>query len=629
MELGRVASRSFVLLRADWSSERALRALTGAAATHALIHRQDDPQHEYWYLYPLGEALSKVTAAPGTTVFAAFGLHENDAIPALDAHTAAAGAPDRAVVTEAGMLAGFVDGAVAGNGGPASALRGGSRGPRAGAPLGAGPQRSLDAEFPDAVAPGSVEWLIVSLSTTEPTEHGLAIDLPAGEQLDVLVQPRKGFTIEGTDRGTIEIPAEGEGLPLQFKLRAVDTGRGLIRVLAFHKGESLGVIELAPLVEAQPAAAAATPSAELIRRRHATALASPSPQVPDLAMLIQERESGGSKTFSILLTATDTTLGLNYKEFGPFKLELDPGKFFADFFQEIEELPLDTPEQQAVAERKLAAKGSYLADALLPAELQKTLWDVRDQIKSVIVQSEEPWIPWELCKPSGKEGARVVDGPFLSEAYAITRWTPGIGFRRPLSLKNIALVVPADSGLALAAEERDYVLSLAGSARKVTAITPTFADVQDAFFAGTYDGWHFSGHGVAQDANPDRNAIILTGDERFTPEDLSGKAMNIGIPRPLVFINACQVGRSGMALTGIGGWARRFLGAGASAFIGAYWSVYDEPAFGFAKELYTQLLAGKPIGEATRAARAAIRGKGDPTWLAYAVFADPLATVAA
>ena len=41
-----------------------------------------------------------------------------------------------------------------------------------------------------------------------------------------------------------------------------------------------------------------------------------------------------------------------------------------------------------------------------------------------------------------------------------------------------------------------------------------------------------------------------------------------------------------MALTGIGGWARRFLSAGASAFVGAYWSVYDEPAFGFAKELY-------------------------------------------
>jgi CHAT domain-containing protein len=102
----------------------------------------------------------------------------------------------------------------------------------------------------------------------------------------------------------------------------------------------------------------------------------------------------------------------------------------------------------------------------------------------------------------------------------------------------------------------------------------------------------------------------------------------MGVPRPFVFINACQVGRAGMALTGIGGWARRFLEAGASAFVGAYWSVYDEPAYKFAKELYAKLLGGTPIGEAVRESRNAIRTKGDATWLAYTVFADPLAVVA-
>jgi len=36
-----------------------------------------------------------------------------------------------------------------------------------------------------------------------------------------------------------------------------------------------------------------------------------------------------------------------------------------------------------------------------------------------------------------------------------------------------------------------------------------------------------------------------------------------------------------------------------------------------------------PIGEAVRAARIAVRAEGDPTWLAYTVFADPLASVEA
>ena len=101
----------------------------------------------------------------------------------------------------------------------------------------------------------------------------------------------------------------------------------------------------------------------------------------------------------------------------------------------------------------------------------------------------------------------------------------------------------------------------------------------------------------------------------------------MGIPHPVVFINACQVGRGGMALTGIGGWARRFVQAGAGAFIGAYWSVYDDAAFAFAKEVYTRLVDGMPIGDAVKEARAAVRAGGDPTWLAYTVFADPLASV--
>jgi hypothetical protein len=440
------------------------------------------------------------------------------------------------------------------------------------------------------------------------------------------VQPRKGFAIEGRDRGTIVVPAEGDSLPLQFKLKALDAGRGLVRVLAFHNGEPLGMIEIAPTVEASAAPVAR--GAAAARTHESKPLASPSPQLADLTMFIAQSEAGGKVGYSIFLNATDPALGLNMSKFGPFELKLDPATFFAEFFKEIEELKLETPAEQEVAERKLAAKGNYLSEQLFPPDLREKLWEVRDQIKTIIVQSEEPWIPWELCKLSGKEAGRVVEGPFLSEAYAITRWVPGIGFRRPIKLENIALVVPPDSGLPLAKEESDYMLSLRGRGRKVTAITPTFGDVQDAFIEGKYDGWHFSGHGVARDENPDRSSIILTAEERFTPEDLSGQAMNMGVPRPLVFINACQVGRSGMALTGIGGWARRFVGAGAAAFVGAYWSVYDEPAYGFAKELYTQLLGGKPIGEAVRAARAAIRAKGDPTWLAYTVFADPFATVA-
>jgi len=116
--------------------------------------------------------------------------------------------------------------------------------------------------------------------------------------------------------------------------------------------------------------------------------------------------------------------------------------------------------------------------------------------------------------------------------------------------------------------------------------------------------------------------------EALVPEDLGGRVANLGKGRPPVFPNACQVGQSQMARTGIGGWASRFLRAGAGGFLGAYWSAYDRPAYDFAHAFYGLLLAGTPIGRAAREARLAGRGSGDPTWLASTVFADPRAAVA-
>jgi hypothetical protein len=489
----------------------------------------------------------------------------------------------------------------------------------------ADPVRSLEAEFPEHVRLGSVAWLLVYITQQAATSHGLGLHVAAGETIDIVVQARAGFALDGGDRGTLEVPASGESLPFQFKLKATVEGSGAVRVLAFHKGEPLGDIMLSAVVDSAtvPLATGAPPAAARVSAR----LATPSPRVPDMTIFVEEWKADETSRYRILLSATDPSLDLNLETFGPYELKLDPAAFFAGFFREIDALPLDTPAQRDAADRRLAEKGAYLADTLLPEDLREKLWAVRDRIGSIVVQSEEPWIPWELCRLTGRDGDRVVEGPYLCEAYAITRWLPGTGFKRPLSLRNLALVVPGDSALPLAAAERDYMLSLATADRAVTSVDATYATVQDAFRAGVYDGWHFTGHGAARDGDADTSAIVLAGGDLLTPESISGAAANVGLPHPIVFFNACQVGRSGMALTGIGGWASRFVQAGAGAFIGAYWSVIDEPAFDFARAVYGRLLAGVPVGEAVRDARIAIRTPGDPTWLAYTVFADPLAVI--
>jgi CHAT domain-containing protein len=191
----------------------------------------------------------------------------------------------------------------------------------------------------------------------------------------------------------------------------------------------------------------------------------------------------------------------------------------------------------------------------------------------------------------------------------------------------MALVVPQDSGLPFAAGERDYVLSLANGGRRVERIPATLLELRSALAQGEYDGWHFTGHGGFRAPDPNRSAMLLENREELTPEDLSGVVANLGLARPLVFLNACQIGRGAMSLTDIGGWAAKFLRAGAGAFIGAYWSIYDQAAHDFAQAFYSRLLAGMAMGQAVQVARAAIKPLGDPTWLAYTVFADPAATV--
>jgi CHAT domain-containing protein len=149
--------------------------------------------------------------------------------------------------------------------------------------------------------------------------------------------------------------------------------------------------------------------------------------------------------------------------------------------------------------------------------------------------------------------------------------------------------------------------------------------------AGVYDGWHFSGHGRYREGDdPNLSALELEDYKRLTPGNLSGPTRNLGLAHPLVFLNACNAGRRAMSLTDVGGWADKFLWAGAGAFIGAHWSIDDRVACAFAQALYDRLLTQSlPVGEAVRQSRLDMHAAypGDPTWLAYTVFADPLAKV--
>ena len=619
-DIASISSNSFVLLRAKWTVGRGLELIKGLGSTHVIV-RSGDP-HDAYFLYTREDALSALKGrAVAASLAAILGLETASATPQVDCATPVGLTPPRCVVTEARSVIGFVDP----NYRP-RLLRGGRRGAKQGGlrdfnhtgNTGDEASFSLAAEFPEEVVRDEVVSLLVHISPRPCASPTIPINLPAGAAVDIVVQARRGFTLEERGEGRLTVSAERETLPLQFRLRGVAVGPGLVRVLAFHHGQPLGVLTLSPRV-----AEKSVPESTAVLERE-QALAPASVRLPDLSLLILEEEINGSPALS--MRVTDASLRLNFKKYGPIFLRSEPLRYFKEFFRDIESLPLGTPAELKSAKERLETKGTHLFRTLIPAELQAELWRLRGSGSiSVQVQSEEPWVPWELCKMTGEENGSVIDGPFFSEAFKITRWIPGVSRKQNLSLNKVALVVPRDSGLPYAAQERDYILGLASPGRIVDEVPATSLDVRRVLASGVYDGLHFSGHGLLRDPDPNRSAIILEDGGELTPEDLSGVARNLGQARPIVFLNACKVGRSAMSLTDIGGWASQFLRAGAGVFIGAYWSVYDQPAFDFARAFYDRLLRRVPVGQAAQEARLAIRPSCNPTWLAYTIFADPLA----
>lgn len=640
--LRELATGSFVLLRANWAVGKALQLLKGTKATHVIVHRTEPDlyQHltrkndgagtkapplgevkDYYYLYTIEEARSLLGKAKArTSIQVAIGLHEYTASPVSDAYSDAERAPDRSIIMDEGRIVGFVDARIP----PVQVRAKGLTRSRSLESATTEPvPRSLRTEFPDRVPLQQTVSLLVSLSAEVEASSGaqgrLPIAVPMGTKLDILVQPRRGFTIEGIGEAIMAVSDEEE--IVQFKLKAVELGPGEVRVLAFSGGQRLGTVTLKPIV----VEAAQSLSTERVVQEQGTVAI--TLHDPDLYLLIFEQQIDGKPALTFRLKALDPNLGLHFKPFGPVILRMNPQGYFNDFFEDIEKLPLANAHDKDVARKKLASKGATLFQQVIPQDLQVLLWSLRNQIQSVQVQSVEPDIPWELCKLQGKDNSRVIDGPFFCETFAITRCLDGIAPKPALSLKKLALVIPKDSGLPFAASERDYMFSLEDGGRKVERIPATFLDVQGALAKGEYDGWHFTGHGGFRGPDPNRSAMLLEKREEMTPEDLSGETRNLGLTSPLVFLNACQIGRNAMSLTDIGGWAAQFLHAGAGAFIGAYWSIYDQAAKDFAQAFYSKLLSGMEIGRAVKEARLVIKPLGDPTWLAYTVYADPLAKV--
>jgi hypothetical protein len=290
----------------------------------------------------------------------------------------------------------------------------------------------------------------------------------------------------------------------------------------------------------------------------------------------------------------------------------------------------------------LTTLGNNLYDKLFPEQLKaeygKTI-RIRFKDKSLLITSDDPWIPWEIVRPFAvdENGETLYDDPPLCEMFRLSRWLIGRGAPDQLFLKEGAWVAPPGSAPEADVENR-YFQELHRRQWQVRLSGPLAksAEVQTRLQAKNTQLFHFACHGSFDASIPD-NSMIKLADGFFSPGQIDARVRaGLMAAKPVIFLNACHAGEIGFELTGLGGWAKTFFDCGVSAFIGSLWEINGKLAAQFAQAFYNRLwgingFEGKaqPLGQAFHEARLVIKAvdEANPTWLAYVLYGDPYGEV--
>jgi hypothetical protein len=273
-----------------------------------------------------------------------------------------------------------------------------------------------------------------------------------------------------------------------------------------------------------------------------------------------------------------------------------------------------------------------------PKIFQEVFWALVDTDKlpkTIAVISSEPYIPWELMIPHREVGEEAVrqKREALGVEFIVGRWTvkSSVSARQKLPIASSYAIAPSYTGnrkLPFAQEEAKFVIEKFSPGGMIAPAT--FEGIDDAFQAEGRTLLHIACHGVTTDNG--KQAIYLENDLTLDCDELlglEGVEKGLRTQKPLVFMNACEVGRQVPALIGVGGFAQSFIDMGASAVIAPLWSVKDSIAHEIAQVFYETVLAqpDMPFAQILQQMRAKAYdwAIGEDTYAAYCFYGDPLA----
>ncbi|NKL25411.1 CHAT domain-containing protein [Rhizobium leguminosarum bv. viciae] len=290
----------------------------------------------------------------------------------------------------------------------------------------------------------------------------------------------------------------------------------------------------------------------------------------------------------------------------------------------------DTQASQLVAELRGVGRRLFKEAPDVFKQAMWALFAAGKSIETIAILTEEPFVPWELMIPTTGPNGDDFDFP-LGAQYSVGRWIEEVAMPpSALGIMDSIVIAPEyEDGDVLAQSQAEATAVNAAFAGDI--VRPADFDAVVAALTAPRGLLHFVCHG--EDKGTGGQALLLDGKGRLTESNLDGikgARAAIAAKGPMVFLNACKVGRGNPSLRGSRNFASQFIEMGAKAVIAPLWDVNDAVAHEVALTFYNAIKAApeKPFASILKDIRRKAYESGVDTYAAYCFFGNPLAVAA-
>jgi hypothetical protein len=433
-------------------------------------------------------------------------------------------------------------------------------------------RRHTDVSFPSEVQTGKSCNLRIQLvpatsvlpsgevcERPKPHVHDTTLDLiaplpaPAGApppslKLTVSVTA-ENFDVEGLAHAEIIVPFDGISSAVVFGLRGKEAGPGRIMIDFAQDGRPIGSVDLAPVVVDSDGA---------LRRRDRSAPTSvelsldleagPSTAAPDVVLKVFEhRLAGHPGRLQFVLSSTHPALAdlpVLDGDLGTLDLRSEVSEWVNQQLRIIGTLTEQADSSAAEVGCTLASVGYNLYENLLPAAVQELSWTLRERgVKTLMVLSDAPHIPWELIKPFRADpisGAIVSQDGFWGESFALAHWVRGRPPTRRLRISRVMGVAASLSesgkgpvGRPGSPGSKFQVSPIRDMAKLSTSLSDTAVSAPDDTETGHATHERLAGVGAIATESAALPTVMSAEDSRSTPESVGSFDEELGVLRGL------------------------------------------------------------------------------------------------